>query len=246
MNGLFLRGLSIDWDAVAPDSYLRGIPALSFEGTLLFGSPVTCLVGENGSGKSTLLEGIALALGLNPEGGGQNYRFATYDSHSPLHKALRLIRGPRRPSHSYFLRAESFYNVATRAEDYRDGDPEENFYARYGGRSLHCQSHGESFLHLIQGDFRPGGLYLLDEPEAALSPQRQLTLLCELHRLSRAGAQFILATHSPILTGLPGASLLSLDGGAIHPVAYEDTEGYRVTDMFINRREALLRQLLED
>lgn len=133
--------------------------------------------------------------------------------------------------------------MATRAEDYRDGDPEEDFYARYGGRSLHRQSHLESFLHLIQGDFRPGGLYLPDEPEAALSPQRQLTLLCEL---SRAGAQFIQAAHAPILTGLPGAALLSMDGGAMHPVAYEDTGSYRVTEMFINRRESLLRLLLED
>ena len=132
--------------------------------------------------------------------------------------------------------------MATRAEDYRDGDPEEAFYARYGGKSLHRQSHGKSFLHLIQGDFRPGRLYLPDEPVAALSPRRPLTLLCEL---SRAGAQFILATHSPIQTGLPGATLLSLDGGDMHPVAYEDTDSYRVTEMFINRREALLRQLLE-
>lgn len=137
--------------------------------------------------------------------------------------------------------------MATRAEDYRDGDPEEDFYARYGGRSLHRQSHGESFLHLIQGDFRPGGAVPAGRAgDRLVPPQRQLTLLCELHRLSQAGAQFILATHAPILTGLPGAALLSMDGGAIHPVAYEDTEGYRVTEMFINRRESLLRQLLED
>ena len=176
-------------------------------------------------------------------GGGRNDRFATCDSHSSLHEALRLIRGPRKPSHSCFLQAESFYSVDTRAEDCRDGDPEEDFYARCGGRSLHRHSR---FLHLIQGGTSVSGLSLPDEPEAALSPQRQLTLLCELHRLSRAGAQPVLATHAPILTGLPGASLLSLDGGAIHPVAYENTEGYRVTEMFINHREALLRQLLED
>lgn len=134
-------------------------------------------------------------------------------------------------------RAESFCNAATRAED---------FHARYGGRSLHRQSHVESFLHLIQEDFRPGGLYLPDEPVAAPSPWRPLTLLCELHRLSRAGAQFILATHSPIQTGLPGASLLSVDGGAMRPIAYGDTDSCRVTEMFINRRESLLSPLLED
>ena len=136
--------------------------------------------------------------------------------------------------------------MATRAEDYRDGDPEEDFYARYGGRSLHRQSHGESFLHLIQGDFRPGGAVpagraggRLVPPEAADPPVRAAPAV-------PGGAQFILAAHAPILTGLPGAALLSMDGGAMHPVAYEDTESYRVTEMFINRRESLLRLLLED
>lgn len=136
--------------------------------------------------------------------------------------------------------------MATRAEDYRDGDPEEDFYARYGGRSLHRQSHGESFLHLIQGDFRPGGLYLPDEPETALSPPEAADPPVRAAPAVPGGAQFILAAHAPILTGLPGAALLSMDGGAMHPVAYEDTESYRVTEMFINRRESLLRLLLED
>ena len=176
-------------------------------------------------------------------GGGRNDRFATCDSHSSLHEALRLIRGPRKPSHSCFLQAGSFYSVATRAEYCRDGDPEEDFYARCGGRSLHRHSR---FLHLIQGVLPSRGCPCRTSRRPHCPPQRQLTLLCELHRLSRAGAQSVLATHAPILTGLPGASLLSLDGGAIHPVAYENTEGYRVTEMFINHREALLRQLLED
>lgn len=249
MNLLPLRGVRINWDAVSARSYLQDIPALHFD-QLTFTAPVTCLCGENGSGKSTLLEALALALGMNPEGGGRNYRFATYDSHSELHQAMQLVRGPVVPKGAYFLRAESFYNVASKAEDYRQSGlgttSEEDFYARYGGRALHKQSHGESFLHLLQGEFKPGGLYLLDEPEAALSPQRQLTLLYELHRLAQQGAQFIMATHSPLLLGTPGAAILSFDGGAVHPIQYEDTDSYRITQMFITRRDSFLRQLLEE
>ena len=246
----FIRCVEIDWDAVAPDSYLRGIPALRFDGPLRLDSGVTFFVGENGTGKSTLLEGIAVAWGFNPEGGGKNYRFSTYDSHSGLHKAVRLVRNPAKPRHSYFLRAESFYNVASKAEEYRVSglgeSSEEDFYARYGGKALHHQSHGESFLHLAEGEFRPGGLYLLDEPEAALSPQRQLSLLVLMHDLAAQGAQFIVASHSPILLGMPDAAILTFDDGEIHPCQWRDTESYRVTELFINQRDRLLRQLLED
>lgn len=244
----FIRSVEIQWDAISGDSYLRELPALRWDEPLTFSRPITFLVGENGTGKSTLLEGIAVAWGLNPEGGGANYRFSTYDSHSELHAALRLVRGPRRPRHSYFLRAESFYNVASQAEAYRVSglgeDSEASFYARYGGKALHHQSHGESFLHLAEGEFRPQGLYLLDEPEAALSPQRQLTLLTLLHSLAAQGAQFIIASHSPILLGLPDADILSFDGGRLHRCAWEETESYRVTELFINGRERLLRALL--
>ena len=217
MNSNFIQGLQIDWSRIAEESYLRDIPALRNLTELSFTHPVTCLVGENGTGKSTLLEAIAVAAGFNPEGGSRN-----------------------------FLRAESFYNVATQAENYRDNDLEEYYYARYGGKSLHHQSHGESFLAMVQANFQPEGLYLLDEPEAALSPQRQLTLLLEIYRLAQAHAQFILVTHSPILLGLPGAELLSLDGNALRPIAYTDTESYQVTRMFIEQREGLLKKLLEE
>lgn len=244
MNHCFIRAVSIDWDRIETDSYLREIPALQFEGALSFDRNVTFFVGENGSGKSTLLEGIAVAYGFNPEGGTKNYHFATYDSHSELNRAIRMVRSPYRPEGSYFLRAESFYNVASKAEDYRDGDRMETYYARYGGKSLHQQSHGESFLALIQGNFVENGLYILDEPEAALSPQRQLTLLIEIDRLSKRGAQFLIASHSPILLGLPGARLLSFDEGYIHPCDYLETESYQVTEMFINNREYFLGRLL--
>lgn len=238
MSPLILRGLSVDWARVAPDSYLREIPALRSLRSLAFARPVTFFAGENGTGKSTLLEALAVACGFNPEGGTRNYRFSTFDSHSALFDALTVSRSPGKPGPGYFLRAESFYNVATAEEEYSRGP---------GGmpQHYHEKSHGESFLSMFENSFRPGGLYLLDEPEAALSPQRQLTLLMYLVRLSGQGAQFIVATHSPILLGTPGAQILCFDGGAIRPCAYEETESYQITSLFLQDRERLLRRLLE-
>ncbi|HBN57201.1 MAG TPA: ABC transporter ATP-binding protein [Lachnospiraceae bacterium] len=246
MEDRFIREIYIDWDKIAEHSYLRDIPALQFKGRLSFDKNVTFFVGENGSGKSTLLEAIAVAWGFNPEGGTRNYSFSTFDSHSELHEAIRMVRGIHKPYGNYFLRAESFYNVASKAEEYRDGDKPEIYYRRYGGRSLHQQSHGESFLALIQGNFTEDGLYILDEPEAALSPQRQLTLLIEIDRLSRGGAQFLIVSHSPILLGLPGARILTFDDGVLHPCSYLETESYQVTEMFINNREYFLKRLLSE
>lgn len=238
-RALFLRGMTLDWDAVPDDNWLRGVEAVASVSELTFHQPVTFFVGENGSGKSTLLEAIAVAAGFNPEGGSRNYRFSTYDSHSGLHDAVRLIRSSRRESWGWFFRAESFYNVATAEE----------FYSRGPGgnpQHYHERSHGESFLTLMRETFSGDGLFLLDEPEAALSPQRQLTVLLEIARCAAAGAQFLIATHSPILLGLPDAEILSFDGGRIHGCAYEDTESYRVTEMFIRRRGQILRQLLDE
>lgn len=234
-----ISGVTIDWAQISQDSYLRDIPAISGVDEINFTHNVTFFVGENGSGKSTLLEAMAIACGFNPEGGTRNYSFSTYDSHSELCHAIRLKRGVRSAKWGYFLRAESFYNVATMEEEYSRGP---------GGRPQHFheKSHGESFLALVQSSFRPGGLYMLDEPEAALSPQRQLTLLVEIDRCAREGAQFFIVTHSPILLGLPGAEILSFDNGALHAVEYEETDSYQVTEMFINNRELLLRRLLED
>ena len=237
MTSLFIDKAIIDWDQIEEDSYLRGTEAISGVREVSFREPVTFLVGENGSGKSTLLEAIAIAFGFNPEGGTRNYSFSTYDSHSELCGAMRLSRGARRPKAGYFLRAESFYNVATKEEEYSGGP---------GGSPLHLHemSHGESFLAMFQNSFRAAGLYILDEPEAALSPQRQLTLLAEIDRCRKEGSQFLIATHSPILLGLPGAEILSFDDGEIHPIEYEETDSYQITSMFINDRERLLRQLL--
>lgn len=234
MNEQLLQGFYIDWSKIDARSYLRRIPALNELFGLEFKRPVTFFVGENGSGKSTLLEALAVAAGFNPEGGTKNYHFATYDSHSELAAAMRLARGARQPEWGYFLRAESFYNVATQEMAYNDVLSD-----RY-----HEKSHGESFLAVEQKNFQPGGLYLLDEPEAALSPQRQLTLLAEIYNCAACGAQFIIASHSPILLGLPGAELLSFNDGCPRPCAYEETEAYQVTEMFINNRSQLLRHLL--
>ena len=238
MNPLYIREIRISWDGIDRESYLRSIEAIHNVDHIRLTNPVTFFVGENGSGKSTILEAIAVACGFNPEGGTRNYNFSTYNSHSELCDAIRLVRGVRRAEWGYFLRAESFYNVATKEDEYSRGP---------GGvpQHYHEKSHGESFLQLVQNTFRPNGLYLLDEPEAALSPQRQLTLLMEIDRCARAGAQFIIASHSPILLGIPDAQILTFDEGPIHPCAYEDTDSYQVMSTFMNNRQQLLHRLLE-
>lgn len=240
-NELFLTGLKIKWDKIKLTSYLRKIAAISSLDELKLNSPVTFFVGENGSGKSTLLEAIAVAYGFNPEGGTLNYSFSTYDSHSELHNALRLIRSINKAGWGYFLRAESFYNVAT-AEDYYSKMPG----SRSTPQEFHKKSHGESFLAVAQESFKPNGLYILDEPEAALSPQRQLTLLLEISKCVKNNSQFIIVTHSPILLGYPDADIISFDDGEIQPISYEDTQSYQITKMFINDRRQILRHLLDD
>lgn len=232
MHNLFLRSVSIDWNRVT--DYTQNIAALHTFASLEFRNQITFFTGENGSGKSTLLEAIAIAYGCNPEEGTKNYRFHTMDTHSTLYEGIHMIRGPYLPACSYFLRAESFYNVATRAEEY---------YATYQGKRLHACSHGESILSFIQS-FRDAGLFLLDEPEATLSPQRQLALLIQLSTMAREGSQFLIATHSPILLGIPQAQILSFDDGIIEEITYEQTASYQITEMFINNREYMLAKLL--
>lgn len=236
MNEQFIQKLYIDWNKIDRNSYLRKIDAIKELEEIVFEKSITFFVGENGSGKSTLLEALAVAYGFNPEGGTKNYSFSTYDSHSQLYEAIRISKGYRKARWGYFLRAESFYNVATKEEEYADiAHPSEKY---------HEKSHGESFLALAQNQLRPNGLYLFDEPEAALSPQRQLTLLMEIDACAKQGSQFIIVTHSPILLGIPNVQILSFDDGMVHKCEYEDTESYKVTEMFINHREQLLSRLL--
>ena len=238
MNELLIQSLSIDWNRIEQHSYLRKIESIKNLEELVFEKNIAFLVGENGTGKSTLLEALAVAYGFNPEGGTKNYSFSTYDSHSRLHEAIKVSKGYRKAKWGYFLRAESFYNVVTKEKEYADFDhPSEKY---------HEKSHGESFLAVVQKQLKPNGLYLLDEPEAALSPQRQLTLLMEICACAKQGSQFIIATHSPILLGIPGAQIISFDEGTVHNCEYEDTESYKVTEMFINNRDALLERLLSE
>lgn len=236
MNNQFIQKLFIDWDKIEEHSYLRAIESINHLRELEFTKPITFFVGENGSGKSTLLEALAISYGFNPEGGTRNYRFSTYDSHSGLCDAVRIAKGYRKAGWGYFLRAESFYNVATKEEEYADfAHPSEKF---------HEKSHGESFLALTQSQLRPNGIYLFDEPEAALSPQRQLTLLVEIYECAKRGSQFFIVTHSPILLGIPGAEIISFDEGLVHACSYEETDSYQVTEMFINNRKHILEKLL--
>ena len=222
------------------DSYLWDIPAiawLSEEGELPINSAVTFLVGENGSGKSTLLEAVAVACGFNAEGGSRNFSFSTADTHSELCEHITAVRGAVRPADGFFLRAESFYNVAS----YLDSLPMGG--VRYGEKSLHEQSHGESFLSLVKYRFKGKGLYLLDEPEAALSPSRLLTLLSCIHDLVEDGSQFIIATHSPILMAYPDAEILSLSEEGICPIDYRQTEHYQITKRFLESPERMMKIL---
>jgi predicted ATPase len=222
------------WD---DEAYPFNLPAVRGLHSLAFHPSVTFLVGENGSGKSTLIEALAVAWGFNPEGGGREHRFGTRDSHSPLHRFIRPIRSPQRVQDGFFLRAESFFTVATYLEGARA--------SRFGAKGLHEQSHGESFFALFDNRFIGDGLYILDEPEAALSPSRQLSFLAKLHELVLARSQLIIATHSPIILGYPDAWIYQVSEHGIDRVDYEDTDHFQVTRNFLNRREAMLEILLD-
>jgi predicted ATPase len=228
------------------DEYPFVLPEVRHLDSIEMHPAVTFLIGENGSGKSTLLEAIAIATGFNPEGGTRNFNFATRASHSDLHRYLRLVRSPGRPKDGFFQHAESYFNVATQIETL---DAEPSFgpplIGAYGGKSLHEQSHGESFMALILERFRGKGLYFLDEPEAALSPSRQLALLSRLHDLVEDASQFVIATHSPIVMAYPHARILHLSEAGIAEVAYRDTEHFRVTRRFLADPARMLKILME-
>ncbi len=247
MNDLYFDRILLT-GPVAPESYLADIPAVRWlqqTGELRLNRRVTILVGENGAGKSTLLEAIAVAYGFNPEGGTLNFSFATEDSHSELWRHIRLAKH-RRPRDGFFLRAESFYNMATYI-DRHDADPEsgDDIITGFGGVSLHHRSHGESFLAAVQNRFGGHGLYLLDEPEAALSPTKLMTLLVEIDRLVAADSQLILATHSPMLMAYPEAEVLELSEDGIHPVDYRETEHYLVMRSFLENPKRMFDLLRE-
>ncbi len=238
----FIREVTLIRDQVADfEAYPFSIPAIRGLHTLKLNPRVTFLVGENGSGKSTLIEAIAVAAGLNAEGGSRNFAFSTRNTESELNQHLRLVRGIRPFRDGFFLRAESFYNAATYLDELeRSGG---GAYASYGGKSLHERSHGESFLALLEHRFGRDAFYVLDEPEAALSPLRQLTLLAVMDDLVNKGCQFIVATHSPIIMSFPGATIYLLSENGISEVQYEETEHFSLTRDFLNNRERYFGEL---
>lgn len=220
-------------------NYPYDIPFVRELGHLKFHPDVTFFAGENGSGKSTILEGIAIALAYGPEGGTKNVQLKTTESVSPLHRALRSAHSFKKPADGYFLRAESIFNVAT----YMDGV---GYLGGYDNRSLHSRLHGEAFMAPLTHKFRGYRLYLLDEPEAALSPNRQLAALSAIHQAVQNESQFIIATHSPILLSYPRAKIVQFDGSGISEVKYEDTEHFALTRDFLKHYPRRLEQLLAD
>src|SRR5438876_2831536 len=241
-DDLFVRALVLKQDEVESfDAYPFSIPAIRHLDELRLNSAVTLFAGENGSGKSTLVEAIAVAAGFNPEGGSRSVTVSTRASHSVLNKYVRLVRSTRRPRTGFFLRAESFFNVATYIEELRD----RAITNAYGG-ALHEKSHGESFISLVTNRFGPNGLYIFDDPEAALSLRGNLALIRRMHDLVADGSQFIISTHSPILLGYPGATIYVLSDAGIVETRYEDTEVVELTRSFLDDRDQFLRHLFED
>lgn len=234
MYGPYLYSMSLDRMRVPSfDAYPFDLPAVKHLSAFAFHPRVTFFVGENGSGKSTLLEAIAVAYGLNAEGGSRNLQFATRETHSQLYRYLRLSKQAILPADAYFVRAETLYTMATALE-------------QVGSPTLHEQSHGEAFMSLFCNRFGSRGLYLLDEPEAALSPQRQLQFLVLLHDYCKQGCQFLIATHSPIIMAYPDAAIHVIGERGLVETRYEETEHFRTTRNFLASPARSLKELLAD
>jgi len=240
----YIRSVKLNRDKIPSfTQYPFCLPAICNLFDLNLDPKVTFIVGENGTGKSTILEAIAVAYGFNPEGGTKNFNFASSDTHSGLHEFVKLIKGAKAPKDGFFLRAESFYNLATNIDELEREDP--GLVSSYGGRSLHQQSHGESFFAVFMNRFRGKGLYILDEPEAALSPSRQMSMISRIHELVEQDSQFIIATHSPIIMAYPGSTIYELKDG-FKTVKYEETEHYQVMKTFLNNTQKMLNVLMEE
>ena len=244
MNTHYLLKMQLLRDKVKSfEQYPYSLPIIKHFESLEFHPKVTFIIGENGSGKSTLLEAIATAWGFNPEGGTKNFNFQTRSSHSDLWQNIRLSKSFRKPKDGFFLRAESFYNVATNIEELDEGGGGPPIINSYGGVSLHHQSHGESFFALMLNRFGGKGLYILDEPEAALSPMRQMAMLSRIHNLASDDSQFIIATHSPILLSYPESNIFVITKNDLQKTKYEETDHYLITKRFLNNHKAMINKL---
>ncbi|RHW35742.1 ATP-binding cassette domain-containing protein [Neobacillus notoginsengisoli] len=242
----FIREIILKKEMVeSDDRFPFQLPVIRNFQDLVLHPSVTYIVGENGMGKSTLLEGIAVAYGFNPEGGTLNFNFSSYDSHSDLHEYLRLVKGVFMPTDNFFFRSETFYNLATNIEEMDRVGGGGRIIDSFGGKSLHEQSHGESFFAAFNERFQGNGLYILDEPEAALSPLRQMSLLARIDQLVRTGSQFIISTHSPVIMAYPDAKILEITEEGINETSLENTSHYTLMNQFFNDRERFLRHLLE-
>lgn len=240
---LYIRQISIPGEIPA-DNYIANIPIVRhlMQHTLELRKPVTIFVGENGIGKSTLIEALAVSMRFNAEGGSRNFNFKTHESHSALHEYIRVAKGRLLKEDGYFLRAESFYNVATEL----DTNPYAEKLHRYGMKSLHEQSHGESFIALMENRFTGEGLYILDEPEAALSPMRLMRMMYIMHELIEKESQFIISTHSPLLMMFPGADIYQFTQDGMERVRYQDTEHYQITRMFMDNPDRMFHYLFAE
>jgi len=240
----FLRSVELKRDNVESFSrYPYCLPVIKNLTRLEFHPKVTFIVGENGTGKSTILEAVATAYGFNPEGGTINFNFASMDTHSELHNNVKLIKGVKKPENGFFLRAESFYNLATNIDELDREVP--GLISSYGGKSLHNQSHGESFFSVLMNRFGSKGLYILDEPEAALSPARQMAMISRIHELVKERSQFIIATHSPIIMAYPDSIIYEIKDD-IKVREYEETEHYQLMKSFINNTDKMIDILIDD
>ncbi len=245
-SNLFIDRITLQRPGDEEEDYIFQLPVVKHllqDGGLEFKNRVTFFTGENGVGKSTLLEAIAVAWGFNAEGGTKNYNFASKETHSSLYRHMKISKGIKKPTDGFFLRAESFYNIASEVDRLDEISP--LFYC-YGGKSLHDQSHGEGFMSLILNRFGGNGLYIFDEPETALSPSRQMTLLAQINQLANNNSQFIISTHSPILLAFPEATIYVLSEDGIVPTPYEETEPYILTKQFLNQTPKILKCLLDE
>lgn len=236
---LYLKSVHINKDEIPRNNYIYDLSVIKNFKKIEFKQPITIFVGENGLGKSTLIEAIATKWGFNAEGGSINFNFKTRQTESDLNKYIKLIKGPYRPKDGYFFRSESLYNAASYIDDI-------DVTQAYGGKSLHNQSHGESFLSIFLKRFMGNGLYILDEPEAALSPVSQMSLLIRINELVNLNSQFIVATHSSILLAIPNAEILEITEKGIFERKYFETEHFKTMKNFFENTEKTVESLIRN